>query len=178
MVLSWKKHHWLEIIQVHCILVPFILFSLSLFFFSLCSFYLLDIFLKKVSHNIPHSFKVLQSFVADLCDKMTGISLYGVVTDIFRETKRKEVIFSLKIEDSTGAVWAKLHFSRSWYKQYYSLLNWTCSSMNCLSHAFMFTRSFGRLSIGHTVFIFGLSCYKRQNNRLVCLTIHFICIFG
>ena len=59
-------------------------------------------------------FKVLQSFVTDLRDKMTSISLYGIVTDIFRERNTAEAIFSLRIEDTTGAIWAKLHFSKSW----------------------------------------------------------------
>jgi hypothetical protein len=48
---------------------------------------------------------------------MTSVSLYGVVTDIFRERNTPEVIFSLKIEDATGAIWAKLHFARSWYQE-------------------------------------------------------------
>ncbi|OMO58459.1 Nucleic acid-binding protein [Corchorus olitorius] len=52
----------------------------------------------------------------DLRDKMTGISLYGVVTDVFRETNTEEVTFSLKIEDVTGTVWAKLHFSQSCFE--------------------------------------------------------------
>ncbi|KAJ6772203.1 NUCLEIC ACID-BINDING PROTEINS SUPERFAMILY [Salix koriyanagi] len=81
-----------------------------------------------------------QSFVTDLRDKMTSISLYGVVADIFRERKTAEVIFSLKIEDTTGAIWAKLHFSRSW--------------------------SFGRVGIGHTVYLSGLSCHLRKHSGL------------
>ena len=67
--------------------------------------------------NYSQFFKALQSFVTDLRDKMTSISLYGVVVDIFRERKAAEVIFSLKIEDTTGAIWAKLHFARSWYQE-------------------------------------------------------------
>lgn len=55
-------------------------------------------------------FEVLQSYVVDLRDKMTGISLYGIVTDI----RVSEGIFSLRIEDTTGAIWAKLHFVASW----------------------------------------------------------------
>uniref|UniRef100_A0A6N2MYV5 PPIase cyclophilin-type domain-containing protein n=1 Tax=Salix viminalis TaxID=40686 RepID=A0A6N2MYV5_SALVM len=81
-----------------------------------------------------------QSFVTDLRDKMTSISLYGVVADIFRERKAAEVIFSLKIEDTTGAIWAKLHFARSW--------------------------SFGRVGIGHTVYLSGLSCHLRKHSGL------------
>jgi hypothetical protein len=70
-----------------------------------------------VISNSSHFFEVLQSFVTDLHDKMTSVSLYGVVTDIFRERNTPEVIFSLKIEDATGAIWAKLHFARSWYQE-------------------------------------------------------------
>ncbi|KAJ6324672.1 hypothetical protein OIU76_011880 [Salix suchowensis] len=81
-----------------------------------------------------------QSFVTDLRDKMTSISLYGVVADIVRERKTAEVIFSLKIEDTTGAIWAKLHFARSW--------------------------SFGRVGIGHTVYLSGLSCHLRKHSGL------------
>ncbi|XP_051125558.1 uncharacterized protein LOC127247647 [Andrographis paniculata] len=68
-----------------------------------------------------------RSYIADLRNKMTGISLYCVVTDI----RASEGIFSLKIEDTTGAVWAKLHFSRYW--------------------------SLGRLAVGHIIYISGLS---------------------
>ncbi|KAF7852035.1 hypothetical protein BT93_L1127 [Corymbia citriodora subsp. variegata] len=75
-----------------------------------------------------------QSFVIDLRDKMTGISLYGVVTDI---------IFSLHIEDTTGAVWARLHFSKSW--------------------------SLKRLSCGHSIYISGLTCSMTKNKRLEVL---------
>lgn len=52
--------------------------------------------------------------MTDLRDKMTGISLYGIVTDIIKEKHVTEAIFSLKIEDTTGAIWAKLHFVKSW----------------------------------------------------------------
>ncbi|GMP76345.1 hypothetical protein CsSME_00033065 [Camellia sinensis var. sinensis] len=73
-----------------------------------------------------------QTFVIDLHDKMTGISLYGVVTDIIREVDTAEAIFSLRIEDTTGAIRAKLHFTNSW--------------------------SLGRLGLGHSVYISGLTC--------------------
>lgn len=59
--------------------------------------------------------QVLQTFVSDLHDKMTGVSLYGVVRDIFRENNTAESIFCLRIEDSTGAICTKLHFAKSWY---------------------------------------------------------------
>ncbi|KAL6519770.1 hypothetical protein OROMI_032664 [Orobanche minor] len=68
-----------------------------------------------------------RSYVVDLRDKMTGISLYGNVTGI----RAAGGMFSLNIEDTTGAIWVKLHFVRSW--------------------------SLGRLGIGHTVYLSGLS---------------------
>lgn len=52
--------------------------------------------------------------MTDLRDKMTGISLYGIVTDIIKEKHVMEAIFFMKIEDTTGAIWAKLHFAKSW----------------------------------------------------------------
>lgn len=71
----------------------------------------------------------LQSFVIDLREKMTGVSLYGIVADI-RSTQ--EPVFSVKIQDVTGAVWVRLHFDRSW--------------------------SLGRLGLGHSIYISGLAC--------------------
>ncbi|KAI5349228.1 hypothetical protein L3X38_002115 [Prunus dulcis] len=82
--------------------------------------------------SIDFSSYPFQSFVTDLHDKMTGVSLYGVVTNITRERSTTEAIFSLRVEDATGAIWAKLHFVKSW--------------------------SLRRLSIGHTVYISGLTC--------------------
>nr|GME06221.1 Zinc finger protein like [Ipomoea batatas] len=70
-----------------------------------------------------------RSFVIDLRDKMTGISLYGDVMDI---QSTGDPTFSLKIEDATGSVWVKLHFIGPW--------------------------SIGRVGLGHTVYISGLSC--------------------
>ncbi|KAI6692934.1 hypothetical protein NL676_020644 [Syzygium grande] len=84
-----------------------------------------------------------QSFVIDLRDKMTGISLCGVVTDAYKEVNTSGVIFSLSIEDKTGAVWARLHFSKSW--------------------------SLKRLSCGHTIYISGLTCSMTKNKRLEVL---------
>ncbi|XP_015577535.2 uncharacterized protein LOC8289497 [Ricinus communis] len=81
-----------------------------------------------------------RSFVIDLREKMTSISLYGIVTDIFCERNTPEIVFSLKIEDATGAIWAKLHFAKSW--------------------------SLGRLGLGHKVYVSGLSCYKTKHNGL------------
>ncbi|KAL6522893.1 hypothetical protein OROHE_016740 [Orobanche hederae] len=68
-----------------------------------------------------------RSYVVDLRDKMTGISLYGNVTGI----RAAGGMFSLNIEDTTGAIWVKLHFVISW--------------------------SLGRLGVGHTVYLSGLS---------------------
>lgn len=46
---------------------------------------------------------------------MTGVSLYGVVTNIVKEKHTAEAVFSLRIEDTTGPIWAKLHFVKNWY---------------------------------------------------------------
>ncbi|XWS08494.1 hypothetical protein CRYUN_Cryun40dG0007200 [Craigia yunnanensis] len=89
--------------------------------------------------SIDFSNYPFQSFVVDLRDKMTGISLYGVVTDMFRERNTAGVIFSLKIDDVTGSIWAKLHFSQSW--------------------------SLGRVSLGHMAYISGLTCSRTKQNR-------------
>ncbi|KAA0049545.1 Nucleic acid-binding proteins superfamily isoform 1 [Cucumis melo var. makuwa] len=85
-----------------------------------------------------------RSFVIDLQDKMTGISLYGNVLDIANERNTTEAGFSMRIEDNTGEILAKLRFERSW--------------------------SLGRVSVGHTVFISGLTCTKNKN-RLEALWI-------
>ncbi|CAK8563780.1 unnamed protein product [Lathyrus sativus] len=79
-----------------------------------------------------------RSFVTDLRDKMTGISLYGVVTEISKEDNTQKTVFSLRIKDTSGEIRAKLHFTNLW--------------------------SLGRVSLGHTVFISGLTCttLKRQ----------------
>ncbi|XVF28211.1 hypothetical protein REPUB_Repub15cG0009800 [Reevesia pubescens] len=88
--------------------------------------------------SIDFSNYPFRSFVADLRDKMTGISLYGMVTDIFQERNTAGVTFLLKIEDVTGSISAKLHFSQSW--------------------------SLGRVSLGHMAYISGLSCSKTKQN--------------
>ncbi|KAF6170943.1 hypothetical protein GIB67_014760 [Kingdonia uniflora] len=80
------------------------------------------------------------SFVTDLRDKMTSISLYGIVVDIFRQKDILGTVFILKLEDTTGAIIAKLHFVKSW--------------------------SLGRVSIGHTIFMSGLSCSMTSRNVL------------
>ncbi|XP_075501251.1 uncharacterized protein LOC142539578 isoform X2 [Primulina tabacum] len=88
-------------------------------------------------YYLLQTFKQL-SYVVDLADKMTGISLYGIVRDISRNSESR---FSLKIEDATGAIWAKLNFIRSW--------------------------SLGRLGVGHTVYISGLSSWMTRRKRYV-----------
>ncbi|XP_022863253.1 uncharacterized protein LOC111383377 [Olea europaea var. sylvestris] len=77
--------------------------------------------------SIDFSNYPFRSFVVDLRDKMTSISLYGIVTDIKRTS---EASVCLQIEDTTGAILANLHFVNSW--------------------------SLGRLGTGHTVFVCGL----------------------
>ncbi|TKY54235.1 hypothetical protein E2542_SST18641 [Spatholobus suberectus] len=84
-----------------------------------------------------------RSFVVDLRNKMTGISLYGVVTDIIKEDNDQETVFSLRIADTSGEIWTKLHFTRFW--------------------------SLGRVSLGHTVFISGLTCTMSKQKRLEVL---------
>ncbi|XP_014507921.1 uncharacterized protein LOC106767521 isoform X2 [Vigna radiata var. radiata] len=84
-----------------------------------------------------------RSFVVDLRDKMTGISLYGVVTDIVKEENIKETVFSLRIADASGEIWTKLHFAGFW--------------------------SLGRVSLGHTVFISGLTCSMSKETCLEVL---------
>lgn len=59
-------------------------------------------------------FKFLQPLVTDLRDKMTGISLYGTVTDIKRGQNFSRTTFSMRIKETTGSIWAKLHFVNSW----------------------------------------------------------------
>ncbi|KAL6193651.1 hypothetical protein ACLB2K_034735 [Fragaria x ananassa] len=92
--------------------------------------------------SIDFSSYPFQSYVSDLRDKMTGVSLYGVVTSIIKERCTTEAIFSLKIEDTSGAIWTRLHFVKYW--------------------------SLGRLSLGHTVYISGLTCSmtKRKGFQL------------
>ncbi|KAL6186058.1 hypothetical protein ACLB2K_042180 [Fragaria x ananassa] len=92
--------------------------------------------------SIDFSIYPFQSYVSDLRDKMTGVSLYGVVTSIIKERCTTEAIFSLKIEDTSGAIWTRLHFMKYW--------------------------SLGRLSLGHKVYISGLTCSmtKRKGFQL------------
>ncbi|CAL1397413.1 unnamed protein product [Linum trigynum] len=90
--------------------------------------------------SIDFSSYPFRSFITDLTDKMTGFSLYGIVTDIHCERSATKVIFYLGIEDTSGSILAKLHFVSSW--------------------------SLGRLSPGHSVFISGLSSNTSKKNRL------------
>lgn len=81
-----------------------------------------------------------QSFIIDLHEKMTGISIYGVVMDISQEATAAKSIFNLRIQDPTGTICVKLHLLESW--------------------------SLGRLSLGHTVYISGLTCTLTKHKRL------------
>ncbi|CAI9118972.1 OLC1v1020619C1 [Oldenlandia corymbosa var. corymbosa] len=81
-----------------------------------------------------------RSFVADVRGKMTSISLFGVVSNIVRDTHTASSTFYLEINDRTGTIWIKLHFVRSW--------------------------SVGRVSLGHTVYISGLMSSTSKNNRV------------
>lgn len=78
-------------------------------------------------------------FTADLRDKMTGISIYGTVTDI-KNTNNQQSTFLLKIQDPTGGIWAKLHFVKSW--------------------------SLGKLGIGHMIYITGLTCSMTKHKSI------------
>ncbi|KAK2990244.1 hypothetical protein RJ640_014696 [Escallonia rubra] len=93
--------------------------------------------------SIDFSNYPFRSFVVDLRDKMTSISLYGVIAAISRENNDAEATFSLRIEDATGTIWAKLYFVGYW--------------------------SLGRLGLGHTVYISGLTCSVSKQNRLQVL---------
>ncbi|KAK1385578.1 Nucleic acid-binding, OB-fold [Heracleum sosnowskyi] len=93
--------------------------------------------------SIDFSNYPFRPLVTDLRDKMTGIGLYGTITDIKREQNSSRTIFSMRVKETTGSIWAKLHFVNSW--------------------------SSGRLALGHTVYISGLTCTKTKYNRLEVL---------
>lgn len=57
---------------------------------------------------------VLQSYVTDLHNKMTGICLYGIVAHISREANLTDSVYYMTIKDITGAIMVKLHFLKSW----------------------------------------------------------------
>ncbi|KDO71933.1 hypothetical protein CISIN_1g008739mg [Citrus sinensis] len=92
--------------------------------------------------SIDFSNYPFRPFIINLCDKMTGLSLYGVVIDIFHKENTPGV-YSLKIEDTTGVITVKIHFADSW--------------------------SLGRLGPGHVVYISGLTCSMTKQNRLEVL---------
>ncbi|CAI0466995.1 unnamed protein product [Linum tenue] len=122
--------------------------------------------------SIDFSSYPFRSFITDLTDKMTGFSLYGIVTDIHCERSAKKVIFYLGIEDTSGSILAKLHFVSSWYIHYKSSQILSIDK-NVKSHFMVIDwlssvhlRSLGRLSPGHSVFISGLSSNTSKKNRL------------
>lgn len=90
--------------------------------------------------SVDFSSYPFRSYVSDLHDKMSGISLYGIVKNICREENTAETVFAVTIEDVTGTVVAKLHFARSW--------------------------SLGRLGVGHTIYMSGLTCSRTKKNML------------
>lgn len=92
--------------------------------------------------SIDFSNYPFRPFIINLCDKMTGLSLYGVVIDIFHKENTPGV-YSLKIEDTTGVITVKIHFADSW--------------------------SLGRLGPGHVVYISDLTCSMTKQNRLEVL---------
>ncbi|CAN1806529.1 hypothetical protein LINPERHAP1_LOCUS24701 [Linum perenne] len=122
--------------------------------------------------SIDFSSYPFRTFVTDLGDKMTGISVYGVVTDIRCERSTTKAVFSMRIEDSTGSIWAKLHFVTSCY---YQISKTKLIHKSQPKHLlliiifwlaiFCFLRSLGRLSPGHTVFISGLSSYTTNKKH-------------
>ncbi|XP_039127141.1 uncharacterized protein LOC120263351 [Dioscorea cayenensis subsp. rotundata] len=90
--------------------------------------------------SIDFSNYPFRSYVIDLRDKMAGVSLYGSVLNIKREHNTSGTVFSMILEDTTGAITAKLHFVSSW--------------------------SIGRLGDGHIVYISGLNCLMTPENQL------------
>ncbi|XP_073106708.1 uncharacterized protein [Elaeis guineensis] len=81
-----------------------------------------------------------RTYVIDLHGKMSGISLYGVITKLTREDNASEVVFSVTIEDITGIIVAKLHFIKPW--------------------------SLGKLGLGRTIYISGLTCSMTTGEQL------------
>ncbi|CAN8269201.1 unnamed protein product [Cochlearia groenlandica] len=93
--------------------------------------------------SIDFSNYPFRTIITDIRDKTAGISLYGVVTNILCDPNATGVVFSLKIEDTTGAIWARLHFTNNW--------------------------SLGRLGHGHVVYLSGLSCKSTKDSSLELL---------
>jgi Cell division control protein 24, OB domain 3 len=59
--------------------------------------------------------KFLQMYVIDLRDKISGVSLYGMVTSISKQrSNASETIYNLGLEDETGSIIVKLHFVQFW----------------------------------------------------------------
>ncbi|XP_072966345.1 uncharacterized protein [Typha angustifolia] len=90
--------------------------------------------------SIDFSKYPFRTYVIDLRDKMTGVSLYVTVTNICRHEKMLDTVFCVAIEDLTGVAVAKLHFVESW--------------------------SLGRVGVGHTVYISGLTCSMTSEKLL------------
>ncbi|EPS69125.1 hypothetical protein M569_05638, partial [Genlisea aurea] len=86
--------------------------------------------------SIDFSDYVFRCYVADVRDKMCSISLYGVVEDMRASLGG----FSIKIGDISGSIWVALHLVGSW--------------------------SLGRLDVGHTIFISGLSSSLGPDNKV------------
>lgn len=118
----------------------------------------------------PRLYLNVQTFAADLRGNMSGISLYGVVINILRDSSTPETVFTLTIHDTTGEAVVKLHFILSWWSE------WTpCFYFCCLTYCTIHVsnkpnfcglyRSLGRLGLGHTVYISGLKCLLTKHNR-------------
>lgn len=57
----------------------------------------------------------LQMYVIDLRDKISGVSLYGMVTSICKQrSNASETIYNLGLEDESGSIFVKLHFLEFW----------------------------------------------------------------
>ncbi|KAK6930277.1 Cell division control protein 24, OB domain 2 [Dillenia turbinata] len=63
-----------------------------------------------------------RAFITDLHDKMTGISLYGCVTDILWDENIAKTVFRLRIRDTTGSIWVTWKI-RSWPHHIYLWLD-------------------------------------------------------
>ncbi|XP_078148697.1 nucleic acid-binding proteins superfamily [Carex rostrata] len=90
--------------------------------------------LPRDSHGaIDFSKYPFQMYVIDLRDKMSGVSLYGMVASICKQrTNVSKTIYHLGIEDESGSIIVKLHFVECW--------------------------SLARVGVGHRVYISSLTC--------------------
>lgn len=60
-------------------------------------------------------YEPFQMYVIDLRDKMSGVSLYGMVVSICKQrTNASKTIYHLGVEDDSGSIIVKLHFVESW----------------------------------------------------------------